>query len=179
MPLCGSRGCGVIWRSFTSQRICIWIAPQKVMLSRLGCWRLVMALALSSTKTMDLPEAMCLPENTVDALINAIYPNINQGTMPDSFSSNAQSSPPKRYRRSANQAILDQFPGEETVVHSGDKAHGDNDGIYPIEYLNSLNVFLDFPWPTSLSSQDVHLCSCATSIQPMASVMEHGWFCWM
>ena len=40
---------------------------------------------LPSDKSIFLPPNMCLPQNSIEGLINAIYPGIDQGNMSDQF----------------------------------------------------------------------------------------------
>jgi hypothetical protein len=94
-----------------------------------------------------LPNYFCCPENTVESLINSIYPGINAPNLPDSyFSEHTILSSKNDNVNSLNQQILNLFPGQMQVFHSADSippsAHaGEEDAMlnYPVEYLNSIN----------------------------------------
>ncbi|TFK77958.1 hypothetical protein K466DRAFT_440633, partial [Polyporus arcularius HHB13444] len=58
----------------------------------------------------------------VDCLIEALYPGIKQPGKPDEyFLERTILSATNDAVDDLNQAILDKFPGEETVLHSADK----------------------------------------------------------
>ncbi|RPD53308.1 hypothetical protein L226DRAFT_426661, partial [Lentinus tigrinus ALCF2SS1-7] len=65
---------------------------------------------------------MQLPSNSVDGLIEALYPEIEVPGKPDEyFLERTILSAKNEAFDDLNQAILDKFPGEETVLHSADK----------------------------------------------------------
>ena len=70
-----------------TRRICVWIAPQKVMLSQLGCKRLVMALAFPQQRpwTCLKPAHASALKTTMDALDQCHLSNHKPRNMPDSF----------------------------------------------------------------------------------------------
>jgi hypothetical protein len=90
------------------------------------------------------PEMRC--GDTVNSLIDSIYPGISQGEKPDEyFKDRTLLSCKNDDVDDLNSDILAKFPGEEKVLRSADCIVGDNnDPIeyqpYPVEYLNSLNV---------------------------------------
>ena len=90
------------------------------------------------------PEMRC--GDTVDSLIDAIYPGIVQGEKPDDYFKNRTLLSCKNDDvDDLNSDILARFPGEEKVLRSADSVVT-NDGVpidyqpYPVEYLNSLNA---------------------------------------
>ena len=96
---------------------------------------------LAPDKSIELPGNMCLPENKVDNLVDTLYPDIKQGNKPDAFFLECTILSPKNNAvDNLNQSILNRFPGEETMLIGVDRVDGDNSNIYPIEFLNSLNV---------------------------------------
>jgi hypothetical protein len=92
---------------------------------------------LGPSNTIELPANMRLPQNSVNDLINAIYPGITQGNNPgEYFLQRTILSPKNNAVDDLNQSILDQFPGGETVLTSFDKATN-MDHIYPLEFLHA------------------------------------------
>ena len=90
------------------------------------------------------PEMRC--GDTVDSLIDAIYPGIVQGEKPDDYFKNRTLLSCKNDDvDDLNSDILARFPAEEKVLRSADSVVT-NDGVpidyqpYPVEYLNSLNA---------------------------------------
>jgi len=96
---------------------------------------------LTPEKTIELFPEMRLPQNDIQGLVNAIYPDIDQGNKPDAYflERTILSSKNDTVNR-INQMVLDRFPGEETVVISADKVNGHNSDTYPTEFLNSLTI---------------------------------------
>jgi len=91
-----------------------------------------------------LPE-MSLPSNSVDALINYIYPGIQQLPHPPDhfFAERAILSARNDDVDSFNSMILNKFPGEVCLYHSADTTENPGNQVtlmYPAEYLNSINV---------------------------------------
>ena len=90
------------------------------------------------------PEMRC--GDTVDSLINAIYPDIAEGAKPDDyFKDRTLLSCKNDDVDDLNADILAKFPGEEKVLQSADSIVTDRAQVidyqpYPVEYLNSLNV---------------------------------------
>ncbi|CAG8510086.1 6725_t:CDS:2 [Acaulospora morrowiae] len=92
-----------------------------------------------------LPKHMkVLPQN-LELLINAIYPNIRViGTCNDKYlSEQTILSPRNEDVEVINQIIFEIFPGDQYTYFSADNAiieeGADNNNVYPIEFLNSLN----------------------------------------
>lgn len=95
---------------------------------------------LGPDKTINLPITMCLPGNTIHSLINFIYPNIAAGHKPDEYFLHCTILSPKNNDvDDINHAILNAFPGDPIVLTSTDKAL-DNENLYPIEFLNTINA---------------------------------------
>src|SRR6202167_3833817 len=95
--------------------------------------------------TVTLYPSMCCGD-TVDSLIDAIYPSIAQGEKPDVyFKDRTLLSCKNDDIDDLNMDILTKFPGEEKVLRSADSIVTDR-GVaidyqpYPVEYLNSLNA---------------------------------------
>ena len=100
---------------------------------------------LTPEKTIELFPEMRLPQNDIQSLVNAIYPDINQGNKPDAFFLERTILSSKNDTvDQINQMILDRFPGEQTVVISADKVIGHESDAYPTEFLNSL-IISGFP----------------------------------
>jgi hypothetical protein len=92
---------------------------------------------LGPQNTINLPPNMRMPQNTMAALVNNIYPGIAEGNKPDDYFLNRTIlSPTNSHVDELNKFILDMFPGEETVIRSIDKVVG-IPNIYPIEFLNA------------------------------------------
>ena len=96
------------------------------------------------TQSVLLDQSMIVTDNTVKSLIDSIYPNIAIPNHPDSYFLDRTILCCRNDDVDAiNQEILDIFPGQETIVHSIDRASDpdegvDHSGIYPVEFLNSL-----------------------------------------
>jgi hypothetical protein len=94
-----------------------------------------------------LPDHFCCPENTVDSLIDTIYPSIHTGNHSDQyFSERVILSCQNKYVNELNKTVLDKFPGAAQVFHSVDsiptaQQTGEDDPLlnYPVEYLNEIN----------------------------------------
>jgi ATP-dependent DNA helicase PIF1 len=96
---------------------------------------------LTPEQTIKLYPEMCLPQNDIQGLVDAIYPDINQGNRPDTFFLKCTILSSKNDTvNQIIQMVLDRFPGEETVVISADKVNGHNSDTYPKEFLNSLII---------------------------------------
>ena len=77
----------------------------------------------------------------MDSLINALYPGISQGNLPDHyFLDRTILSPKNDAVDEINQDILNQFPGQQTIVTSIDKVTNHMQEVYPIEFLHSLKA---------------------------------------
>ena len=77
---------------------------------------------LTPDKTIELPNNMRLPQNDVNSLVNAIYPDIHQPGREDKFFlERTILSATNDKVNHLNHVILDTFPGEETVLMSADK----------------------------------------------------------
>jgi hypothetical protein len=97
--------------------------------------------AIAPDGTVELYPTMRLPENTVEGLIHAIYPDIAHGPKPDAFFLERTILSSKNDTVDLlNQMILDRFPGEQSVLISADKVNGRESNEYPTEYLHSLRA---------------------------------------
>ena len=94
-----------------------------------------------------MPESFKCAENTVQSLIDTIYPGIGLLPHPEDhyFSERTILSSRNDDVDDLNHAILNRFPGELQVFQSADSIE-DNEGhgeegilMYPVEYLNSIN----------------------------------------
>ena len=95
--------------------------------------------------TVTLYSKMCCGD-TVDSLIDAIYPGISQSEKTnDYFKDHILLSCKNDDVDKLNMDILAKFPGDNTILRSADSIVTDK-GIpidyqsYPVEYLNSLNA---------------------------------------
>jgi hypothetical protein len=97
--------------------------------------------------TIELPQHVALPENTVESLISTVYPGFSEdGVMtPQYLSERTILSARNEDVDSVNSIMLQQMSGNETVYQSADSAvdTGDTEDAivsYTTEYLNSINV---------------------------------------
>jgi hypothetical protein len=98
---------------------------------------------------ISLPERFMCRENTVDSLIQTIYPGIDTPNHPDSYySERTILSSLNSAVDSLNSSVLAKFPGDSHIFHSIDfiptseqTGEGASDPMlnYPMEYLNELN----------------------------------------
>jgi len=97
---------------------------------------------LSPEKTISLPVAMVTPHNTLDSLIDLIYPNIAVQPKPDSFFLDRTIlTTTNDCVDDINTHLLNRFPGGETTLLGFDTvAEGGDAHNYPIEYLNSMAI---------------------------------------
>ena len=94
---------------------------------------------------ISLPPYFHCPQNTVESLIDTIYPGIKSHPLPhdDYFFERSILSARNDDVDDINLKILKDFPGEERAYHSADSIQEQKDGdvtMYPMEYLNSINV---------------------------------------
>ena len=94
-----------------------------------------------------IPPRFHCPQNTVDSLIETVYPGISgpQAALPNDqyFAERSILSARNDDVDELNKRILDAFPGRERVYHSADSIREnreDAEMMYPAEYLNSINV---------------------------------------
>ena len=91
-----------------------------------------------------IPEQFHCSSNTVDALVDEIYPGIKELPHPpdEYFSKWSILSARNNSVDSLNAKILQDFPGQEKTFHSADSIKQDsteeNILMYPVEYLNSI-----------------------------------------
>jgi hypothetical protein len=92
-----------------------------------------------------LPDHFRCAENTLESLIETIYPNISNFPHPSDqyFSDHILLSARNEDVHAINSHILNNFPGNEHVYHSADSvgSEGDEEEFqYPVEHLNSMNA---------------------------------------
>ena len=87
----------------------------------------------------------CTPENTVQFLIDTIYPGVSATQQSDQYYADHTIICSRNDDvHELNKKILDSFPGDEKVYFSADsiptgKGNGDQgDLMYPVEYLNTI-----------------------------------------
>lgn len=94
--------------------------------------------------TISLPEQLKVgPE--IKSLIDAVYPNIQSGIFNDEYLRDRTILSARNDDvQNINHAILNIFPGIQRTYLSADNAvieeGADNNNVYPVEYLNSLNL---------------------------------------
>ena len=94
-----------------------------------------------------LPNHFKCAENTLESLIDTIYPNIFNHPPPSDqyFSEHILLSAHNEDIHTINTQILNNFPGSEHIYHSADSvgSEGDEENLqhfYPVEHLNSINA---------------------------------------
>jgi len=92
-----------------------------------------------------LPDHFQCPENTVESLIDTIYPGISTIPQSDQYFADCTILCSRNDDvHDLNKKILDSFPGEEKVYFSADSIPvGEGNGaqgdlMYPVEYLNTI-----------------------------------------
>ena len=118
----------------------VYILP--VYLDRLLLCLILFLLMIMATS---LPPYFHCSHNTVESLINTIYPGIKSHLLAydDYFFEQSILSAQNDDVDDINLKILKDFPKEKRVYHSADSIQKQKDGdvtMYPIEYLNSINV---------------------------------------
>ena len=94
------------------------------------------------SSSINLPQNMHLQDNTVNGLVNALYPNLEQGNHSDDYFLHRTILSPKNDTvDEMNQSILDRYLGEQTIITSVDKVtSNDFQNVYPLEFLHSLKA---------------------------------------
>lgn len=92
-----------------------------------------------------LPERIRCPENTIESLIQAIYPDIQGDHGDQYFKERTILSARNDDVDNLNHSLLQQFSGQEITFHSADSAEKERfdegeDPMYPVEYLNSISA---------------------------------------
>jgi hypothetical protein len=96
--------------------------------------------------TIEIPQHMVCHENTLEALIDATYPGIEQPNHPDQYYLDRTIlSCTNDNVDVINSALLNRFPGEQHIFHSADSTSFTEQQLnnyqpYPTEYLNSLKA---------------------------------------
>ena len=99
---------------------------------------------LDESETVQLPEAMCLNNKTMDSLINTVYPGIGHGhKSAEYFLDRTILACRNDEVDDINAAVLAKFPGNECTLLSADSIQTEDGAVndyqpYPVEYLNSL-----------------------------------------
>jgi hypothetical protein len=107
---------------------------------------------LDPAQNIELPEVMKLPSNSVESMIDTIYPEIST-IHPDHdqdkyFLEHTILSARNDDVDELNKALLEKFPGEKTVFHSADSVIREEGVTINVNILlNTLTLFepLDFP----------------------------------
>nr|GEW37624.1 hypothetical protein [Tanacetum cinerariifolium] len=92
-----------------------------------------------------IPDDMTIPYNNMarskEELINAIFPSlqVNENSS-DFIISRAILSTKNEHVDELNDKLIDRFRGDEKIYYSFDAAQDDKNNLYPMEFLNSLNV---------------------------------------
>jgi hypothetical protein len=90
------------------------------------------------------PDSMKCESNSIDSLINSIYPAIQvPGTTTDNYLLERTILCPRNEEvNSINAKVTEKFPGQVKVYLSADTVEmpGDEPSPYPIEFINSLNA---------------------------------------
>ena len=140
-----------LWRTLTvlhlEQNMCLNTDVQEE--ADFAQWQLDVGHGLHTDENCNirLPECFLCRENTVDSLIDTIYPGITAPHHPDLyFSERTILSGLNSDVESLNEAILERFPGDIHTFHSADfisnsEQTGEGDPMlnYPVEYLNKIN----------------------------------------
>lgn len=98
------------------------------------------------TCNITIPGRFHCPENTIESLIDIIYPNIDQLdtdllSQDAFFAERSILSARNDDVNTVNASIINRFPGELKTYHSIDTVSDENDSdLLPVEYLNSVNV---------------------------------------
>ncbi|KAK9050793.1 hypothetical protein SSX86_030238 [Deinandra increscens subsp. villosa] len=92
-----------------------------------------------------IPDSMTIPstirENSIKELIDAIFPSLQDNMhSSDYIISRAILSTKNESVDEINDQMIDNFVGEEKVYYSFDEAEDDCNNLYPVEFLNTLNV---------------------------------------
>ncbi|GKD88371.1 ATP-dependent DNA helicase PIF1-like protein [Tanacetum coccineum] len=92
-----------------------------------------------------IPDDMTIPYNDMarskEELINAIFPSLQvNGNSSDYIISREILSTKNEHVDELNEKLIDRFRGDEKIYYSFDAAQDDKNNLYPMEFLNSLNV---------------------------------------
>ncbi|KAL4582398.1 hypothetical protein LXL04_006946 [Taraxacum kok-saghyz] len=92
-----------------------------------------------------IPDDMVIPytdsSKSLDALIDAIFPNLDVNmSRSDYIISRAILSTKNDNVDEINDVLIGRFHGQEKVYYSFDEAIDDRNGLYPVDFLNSLSV---------------------------------------
>ena len=106
---------------------------------------------VDAADTIKIPQNMLCQGNTIQALINSTYPDIEQGNHPDQYYLDRTIFSCKNDSVDViNSLILTSFPGEEQIFHSADtvsfrEQELNNYQPYPAEYFK----LSQSKWPSS------------------------------
>jgi PIF1-like helicase len=140
-----------MWRSITvlhlHQNMCLNTAVEAE--ANFAQWQLDVGQGKHTDEhgNISLPDLFRCRENTIDSLIDAIYPGINTLTHPATyFAERAILSCLNKEVDHINLAVLERFPGPTQTFHSADyiptsDQSGENDPLlnYPTEYLHKID----------------------------------------
>jgi ATP-dependent exoDNAse (exonuclease V) alpha subunit len=109
-----------------------------------AAWQLEMGRGQHTDESdfINLPDDFKCAENTVQSLINTIYPNIHLNHPDKYFAERTILCSKNDDVDDVNTTILNQFPGAVKVYHGSDNVvDSGEDGplLYPAEYLNTIN----------------------------------------
>ena len=97
-----------------------------------------------NSTNIKIPQHMICPDDSINSLIEEIYPGIQHGDKDDQYFLDRSILACKNdIVRNINSALLEMFPGEKHVLLSADSVHFDDPAMnehqpYSTEYLNSL-----------------------------------------
>jgi hypothetical protein len=88
-----------------------------------------------------LPESMRLENNTLEELIDSVYPGLNAGIPVTEFLAERAILAARNIDvNELNDSLLDRLPGNEHLYKSIDSVSTEDEQTYPEEYLNSLDI---------------------------------------
>jgi hypothetical protein len=128
---------------YLHQNMCLEQSPE---MQEFANWLLNVGAGtgLDESETIAIPQGMICPDNSINSLVEAIYPGIEDGEKEDQYFLDRCILACKNDSvQDLNEEILNQFPGEEHVLLSADSVELEDEGMneyqpYSTEYLNSL-----------------------------------------
>ncbi|XP_023751068.2 uncharacterized protein LOC111899444 [Lactuca sativa] len=112
--------------------------------------RLQLNINMRAEETLDenciyIPDNMSIPytdkTNSLDVLIDVIFPYLQSNSADSKFIiSRAILSTKNESIDETNNKLIERFSGEKKFYYSFDVPEDDKNNLYPMEYLNSLNV---------------------------------------
>ena len=101
---------------------------------------------LDANKTVQLPEQMCINDQSIESLINTVYPGIENGDKSaEYFLDRTILACRNDEVDDINEAVLAKFPGNACTLLSADSVQTQDGAVndyqpYPVEFLNSLTA---------------------------------------